>query len=303
MTTSSDLPTDARGALLITMDPSDPTGKTATFETVRTLAVNDYERYKWGYKAIYELLFGSVYTYFTSSRSLLRSTVMAANHAFDAGMVQPNSSPDTFIPWLTSLRAGALSLCSSVAYHQEQLLQRTSAAHGKSGDSHAQVKGIFNRIYDDHPSYRFMCRLRNVMVHDSMEAVSVSAKRTLVGGQVQTKVDVTIDRAFIALSDMTEQVKAEIVGLKENPSVLALADAVAGPLATANNQVEAVLYADTSAAYQAVVEFDDLFGGKPGLRAMAVDPDGAPRPHIPRYTPWSQQVIDFARQQVEVSRA
>lgn len=303
MTTYSDLPTDARGVLLITTDPSDPTGKTAEFEQICILSVDDYVRYKHAYKVIYELLFGSIYTYFSSSRSLLRSTVLAANHAFDVGMVQPNSSPDTFTTWLMSLRAAALSLCSSVAYHQEQLLQRTSAVHGKSGGPYAQVKGIFSNIYDEHASYRFLCRLRNVMVHHSMEAVAVSAKRALVGGQVATKIDVTIDRAFIAQSDMTEHVKAEIVGLNENPSVLTLAEEVAGPLAIANNRVEAVLYADTSAAYQAVVDFDDLFSGKPGLRAMATDQDDSPGPHIPRYAPWSQQVIDFARQQFEASGA
>jgi hypothetical protein len=164
VTPSSDLPIDARGALLITTDPTDPTGQTTTFEQIRILSVDDYARYKQAYRAIFELLFGSIYTYFTSSKSLLRSTVLAANHAFDVGMIRPNSAPDTYTSWLTSLRAAALSLCSSVAYHQEQLLQRTSAVHGKSGAAYAQVKGTFNDLYDEHASYRFLCRLRNVMV-------------------------------------------------------------------------------------------------------------------------------------------
>lgn len=302
MTTSGGLPIDPRGALLITTDPTDVTGQTLTFEQIRVLSADEYARYKQAHRAIFELLFGSIYTYFTSCRSLLRSTALAANQAFDVGMIQPNSAPDTLTTWVTSLRAAALSLCSSVAYHQEQLLQRTSAAHGKSGAAYGQVKKIFNDLYDQHASYRFLCRLRNVMVHGSMEAVAVSARRTLVGGQIATAFDVTIDRAFIAQSEMTEQVKNEIVGLNENPNVLTLAEDVAGPLAIANNQIEAVLYADTSSAYQAVVDFDDLFSGKPGLRAIANDLNDGPGRHIPRYTPWSQQVIDFARQQFEASR-
>jgi hypothetical protein len=115
-------------------------------------------------------------------------------------------------------------------------------------------------------------------------------------------IGVTIDRAFIAQSGMAEQVKVEIVELNENRSVLTLAEDVAGPLVIANNQIEAVLNADTSSAYQAVVDFDDLFSGKPGLRATANDPDDGAAPHIPRYTPWSQKVINFARQQFEASR-
>jgi hypothetical protein len=87
---------------------------------------------------------------------------------------------------------------------------------------------------------------------------------------------------------MAEQVKDEIVELNGNPSVLTLAEDVAGPLVIADNQIEVVLNADTSSAYQAVVDFDDLFSGKPVLRAIANDPDDGAAPHIPRYTPWSQ---------------
>ncbi|GAT06479.1 uncharacterized protein RMCFA_6590, partial [Mycolicibacterium fortuitum subsp. acetamidolyticum] len=254
---------------------------------------------KKAYKQISGLLFGSVYTYFTSSKSLLRSTVRAANEAFDAGLIQPNSAPDTFTPWLTSLRSTALSLCSSVVYHQEQMLQRSSATHRKGSATYAQVKGLFGDLYDGHAGYRFLCRLRNVMVHGSMEAVAVSAKRTLIGGNhIQTKFHATIDRAFVAQSEMTEVVKAEIVGLRENPDMLVLADEITAPLADVNTRVEKLLYANMATAYQAVVDFDDLFGGKPGLRAIVNSPDDGPGPHVPAYMPWSQQMIDLARERL-----
>lgn len=295
MTIPGELPIEPRGALLITTD----SGQAVNFEQICILSVDDYTRYKHAYKQLSGLLFGSVYTYFTSSKSLLRSTVRAANEAFDAGLIQPNSAPDTFTSWLTSLRSTALSLCSSVAYHQEQMLQRTSATHGKSSDTYKQVKRYFSEIYDGYAGYRFLCRLRNVMVHDSMEAVAVSAKRTLIDGHIRTKFHATIDRAFVAQSEMTEEVKTEIVGLSQNPDMLVLAGEITAPLADVNTEVETLLYANMATAYQAVAEFDDLFGGRPGLRAIVNSPDDGPGPHIPAYIPWSQQVIDLARQRLQ----
>lgn len=296
MTIPGELPIEPRGALLIT---TDTLGQAASFEQICILSVDDYTRYKQANKQISGLLFGSVYTYFISSKSLFRSTVRAANEAFDAGLIQPNSAPETFTPWLTSLRSTALSLCSSVVYHQEQLLQRTSATYGKGSDAYKQVKQFFADIYDGYPGYRFLCRLRNVMVHDSMEAVAVSATRTLIGGsRIQTKFHATIDRAFVAQSEMTEVVRAEIVGHSQNPDLLVLADEITEPLAAVNTNVETLLYEGMSSAYQAVVEFDELFGGRPGLRAIANSPDDGPGPHVPAYMPWSQQVIDLARERL-----
>lgn len=86
MTIPGDLPIEPRGALLITTDPA---GQVANFDQLCILSVDDYQRYKQAYKQISGLLFGSVYNYFTSSKSLLRSTVRAANEAFDAGLIQP----------------------------------------------------------------------------------------------------------------------------------------------------------------------------------------------------------------------
>ncbi|MFV9633935.1 hypothetical protein [Mycobacterium neumannii] len=296
MTIPGELPIEARGALLITTDAA---GQVADFERVCILSVEDYTRYRQAYKQISGLLFGSVYTYFASSKSLLRSAVMAANQAADAGLIQPNSAPDTFTTWLTSLRAAALSLCSSVVYHQDQMLRRIEKAYGLGSATHSQVEADFHGLYDGYAGYRFLCRLRNVMVHESIEAVTVAVKQILVGGRIQSRFHVTIDRSFIAQSEMKNAVKAEIVGLRRNPDLLDLADEITEPLATVNTSIEALLFESMSSAYQAVVEFDDLFGGRSGLRAIANSPDDGPGPHVPGWMPWSKQVIDLARERLQ----
>jgi hypothetical protein len=296
MTIPSELPIEPRGALLITTDAA---GQVANFERICILSVEDYTRYKQAHKQLSGLLFGSVYTYFASSKSLLRSAVMAANQAADAGLIRPNSAPDTFTTWLTSLRATALSLCSSVFYHQDQMLRRIEKAYGPGSATYGQVENDFRRLYDGYTGYRFLYRLRNVMVHQSMEAVTAAVKQILVGGHIQSRFRVTIDRSFIAQSEMTKAVKAEIVGLSENPDLLDLADELTEPLATVNTTIETLLLESMSSAYQAVAEFDDLFGGRPGLRAIANSPDDGPEPHVPAYMPWSQQVIDLARERLQ----
>ncbi|OYN75657.1 hypothetical protein [Mycolicibacterium sphagni] len=296
MTNADELPIEPRGALLITTSPA---GQVIHFERICTLSAEDYIRYKQAYKQVSNLLFGSVYTYFASSKSLLRSAVMAANQAADAGMVHPNSAPDTFATWLTSLRATALSLCSGVVYHQDKMLRRIEKAYGIGSATYDQVQADFHGLYDGYAGYRFLCRLRNVMVHESMEAVTAAVKQIQVGGHIQSRFRVTIDRTFIAQSEMKKAVKAEIVGRSENPDVLVLADEITGPLAGVNTTIEALLLDSMSPAHHAVVEFDGLFGGRPGLRAIASSPDDGPRPHIPSYMPWAQQVIDLARQRVQ----
>lgn len=296
MTNPDELPIKPRGALLITTDAA---GQVANFEQVCILSVEDYGRYKQAYKEISGLLYGSIYTYFTSSVSLLRSTVIAADQAADVGMILPNSAPDTFTIWLTSLRSTALSLCSSVVYHQDQMLRRMKKAYGPESATYSQVEDQFHGLYDGYAGYRFLCRLRNVMVHESMEAVTAAVKQISVGGHIQSRFRVTIDRSFIAQSEMKKEVKAEIAGCSENPSLLELADEITAPLATVNAAVETLLWDKMSPAYQAVAEFDDLFGGRPGLRAIVNSPDDGTGPHIPAYAPWSQQVIELARQRLQ----
>ncbi|MEE6180022.1 hypothetical protein [Mycobacterium sp. 050134] len=296
MTIPGDLPIEPRGALLITADTP---GHAASFERICILSTDDYTRYKGAYKQISGLLFGSVFTYFASSKSLLRSTIMAANQAADAGMIRPNSAPGTFTTWLTSLRASALSLCSSVVYHQDQMLRRIEKAYGPESAVYSHVEDNFHGVYDGYAGYRFLCRLRNVMVHESMEAVTAAVNQILVGGHIQSRFRVTIDRSFIAQSEMKNPVKAEIMGLGENPDLLDLADGITEPLATVNTTIETLLLDSMSSAYQAVAEFDDLFGGRPGLRAIANSPDDGPGPHVPSYMPWSQQVIDLARERLQ----
>lgn len=296
MTIPGDLPIEPRGALLITADAP---GQVANFEQICILSVNDYTRYKRAYKQISGLLFGSVYTYFASTKSLLRSAVMAANQAADAGIIRPNSAPDTFMTWLTSLRATALSLCSSVVYHQDQMLRRIEKAYGPDSTVYSQVEHNFHGLYDGYAGYRFLSRLRNVMVHESMEAVTAAVNRILVDGHIQSRFRVTIDRSFIAQSEMKKAVKAEIMGLNENPDLLELADEITEPLATVNRSIETLLLDSISSAYQAVAEFDDLFGGRPGLRAIANSPNDGPGPHVPAYMPWSQQVIDLAHEHLQ----
>ncbi|MBU8841275.1 hypothetical protein [Mycolicibacterium goodii] len=63
MTSPGGPPTDARSALLITTDAG---GQAVNFERICVLSHDDYTRFKEAYKHIAGLVFGSIYTYFSS---------------------------------------------------------------------------------------------------------------------------------------------------------------------------------------------------------------------------------------------
>jgi hypothetical protein len=267
-------------------------------EQIGVLTVADFARYSEAYRAVFDVVHGSHYAYFLVSQDLLRSAILAANEAADAGRIRHDSDPDSYLVWIRNMRSAALSLCSSLVYHQELMLQKTSVMFGKGSAEFASVKAIFSALYDDHAGYRFLCRLRNIMAHDSMDAVSVRAKQSLVGGtRLVTNFEVGIERARVARCKQIGPVRDEIVELSGNPDLLELADQITEPVAVANRQIEAILYTDLAAAYETVVEFDEIFGGREGVRALVNSVDDAVKVQFPTYSPWSQQVIDYARSQ------
>lgn len=176
------------------------------------------------------------------------------------------------------------------------MLQRASEVVGKGSAEFATVKGIFSTLYDTNAGYRYLSRLRNVMAHDSMDAVSLRAKQSLVDGVgLVTKFEVGIDRTRVAGSKQMGPVRDEIVGLRVNPDLLELAEQITEPLAVGNRKIEAILYSDLAAAHESVVEFDSLYGGRQGVRALVNDFSPTSGSQPPSYTPWSQQVIEYSR--------
>jgi hypothetical protein len=288
-------PVEAPAALLLAPDP---TGQSdVRFEYICDLSPAEHERYAQAYKTLFDILFANSFTYFIGSAKTFHSVWTEANKSLAEGEIKPNANPDRFVIWATQLRSVALSLCLSLVYHQEQTYQEICEQHGKDSEPHREAKTIFGELFDTYPGYRYMYGLKNVMAHDAMDAIALSATAILDENQQPLAMwDLMLDRSVMSKSPkLNAALKAEFASLTANPSVPELFVQIAEPMKEANRKLLGILHPDLSAACQIVVEFDALFEGKTGTRALAHNRSPELRPGMQvGFTSWPNQLIKFA---------
>ena len=289
-------PVPAPAAFLI---GPDPTGRSdVRCEHVCDLSDEDYQRYKTAERTLYDIVVAGVFTYVQGSLKVLETVWKGANAALASNEIRPNTDPHGAAIWNSQLRAAALSLCTSVVYHQEQTYQDVCERHGPNSDAHEKAKAIFGKLYDDHRAYRYLYGLRNVMVHDGMDAIALTAEAARDGsGQALAVYDLLIDRSVMAGSaKLNRNLRDEFAPLDENPSLLELLLEIALPLAEASRELQDILHPDLTQACQAVIEFDDLFEERPGTRALVHRQSPEIRPGFRlSYTGIPPEAIHFAR--------
>jgi hypothetical protein len=288
-------PIDAPAAALIAPDP---TGQSdVRYEVICELAPDDYERYGGAYRRLYDILFANAFTYFMTSARLFYQVWTEANNALVANEIRPNTDPDSFISRATMLRSTTLTLCLSLVYHQEQTLQEVCEAHGNGSDAHDKVRKLFGDLYDNFAGYRYLYGLRNVMAHDAMDAIALSATTTLDEDRRPIGIwDLRLDRSVICQSPKAKRaLKDELAPLAENPSFPELFAQIAEPMRAANKALLTVIHPDLTSMCHKVVEFDGLFDGRSGTRALAHNLSPELRPGMKLgFTPWSGEAIRFA---------
>jgi hypothetical protein len=289
-------PVDAPAALLIATDPSGQSD--VRLEHIRDLSQQDYERFNQAYRTLTEVLFANPFTYFMGSAKMFHTVWTDANKALAAQKIRPNTDPDSFFIWTTQLRAAALTLCLSLAYHQEHTYQEISENHGNGSDAHQAAQKVFGELYDKYPGYGYMYSLRNVMAHDAMDAIALSATTMLDdSGEPVGMWDLKLDRAVMSQSrKLSKEKKAKFAALTENPSLPELFTQVAEPMREANRKLLGILHSDLTAVCRVAVEFDALFEGRAGTRALAHDRSPEIRPGMRLgFSSWSGEIIKFAQ--------
>ncbi|OBB80832.1 hypothetical protein A5760_18245 [Mycobacterium colombiense] len=68
-----------------------------------------------------------------------------------------------------------------ICYHQERTLEEAAHKFTKDSGEYRAVKAIFSELYDDYFGYRYLARLRNVLIHDTMMAISLEVEATPIG--------------------------------------------------------------------------------------------------------------------------
>jgi len=289
-------PVPAPAAFLIGPDPSGRSD--VRCERVCDLSEEDYRRYKTAERTLYDIVVAGVFTYVQGSLKVLETVWKGANAALASNEIRPNTDPQGAAIWNSQLRAAALSLCMSVVYHQEQTYQDVCERHGTNSDAHEKAKAIFGKLYDNYPAYRYLYRLRNVMVHDSMDAIALTAEAARDrNGQTLAVYDLLIDRSVMAGSaKLNRNLREEFAALDENPSLLQLLPEAVQPLVDANRKLREIVHPDLTQSCQSVIEFDDLFEERPGTRALVHRQSPEVKPGFRfSYTGFPPEVIHFAR--------
>ncbi|MGN7779297.1 hypothetical protein ACTJJE_07230 [Mycolicibacterium sp. 22603] len=296
MTEPTNDPVPAPAAYLIGHDPTGATD--VRVEHICDLTAEDYLRYKAADRTLYDVLVANIFTYVQGSVKVFQTIWQSANAALAANEIRPNTDPHGVAVWNTQLRASVLSLCMSIVHHQEQTYQTVCDRHGANGQAHQDAKDVFGNLYDNHRGYRYLYGLRNVMVHDSMDAVSIEASAArATTGQPIAVYDLYIDRSLMTASTkLNRNLRNEFVTLEEDPSVLELLAEVAQPLVDANRSLRDIVHPDLTEACRTIIEFDDLFEQRPGTRALVHEQS----PELIAgfrfsYTSIAADVIGFAR--------
>jgi hypothetical protein len=264
-------------------------------EQLRILSVDDYSRYRQAYRVINDIAVGGVFTYFLVTASDLRARIVAANQGFLDRRFAPQTRPVDAQHWASSLRAAVLSLTSALTYHQEQIYQLASELHLGNEQVHAAIKDVFGNLYDTNRGYRLLYRLRNLMTHHTMEVVALTARALLVKDHVESRFRLRIDRGVALQSKkLKAEVTEEFEEMPDDPDIVDLLDEVGSPLYGANRQLYEILYPDLRLYCEAVMEFESLFQGRIGTRALVRDWDPDTPGERPSYTAFAPEVFDFS---------
>jgi hypothetical protein len=266
---SDNEPVEARAALLIAAAPDPATQGNVIFHVVKELSEADYNRSAEAYKTLDGMLVTNLFTYYVEATKSLANLWQEANKAFATAPLPISGDPDMMVSWGTRLRGAVLSIVSALCYHQERTYEEICAKFGKNGPEHQAAKAIFGALYDDYFGYRYLYKLRNVMIHDTMLAVTITAEAYANKGNPIALVELNMDRGALIESDkINATLKAELAAKPGDPSIVQMMGEIHRAMRKANRRLLNILHPDLTSVCETVVEFDKLFEGRDGARGL-----------------------------------
>ncbi|WP_328857830.1 hypothetical protein OG579_01540 [Williamsia herbipolensis] len=281
-------------------DSPDPTAKVG-FKVVRELSKADHDRYRTDYQLVERLLHTSIAAYVNQTLKDFIRVIEQDVEELKSGQVN-FTQPDDVVRMGIRMRGAVLTLCSALHMHQEHINGEVVERFGENSSVHKKVRKIFTRLYDKSQAYRILWHTRNTMVHHTLETISISATAFLDSNNERQAV--TMPRvdlsAIIELNDrISDSFRAELVDLGENPYVLELINEAIPLVSEANKRINTHLYPQLDAACATIREFDSIFAGLDGVRALTSErTTNDPPPLKFSYSTWSGDVIMFARERL-----
>jgi hypothetical protein len=294
---SDNAPVETRAALLIAPAPDPSTQGNVIFHNVKELSKDEFNRYSEAYKTLDGILVANLFTYYLVAMKSLMSVWQEANQTLATAPLPISGGPDYMIPLGTRLRGAVLSVVSMLCYHQERTYEEICAKFEKNGPEHQAAKAIFRALYDDYFGYCYLYKLRNIMIHDTMFAVAITAEAHANKGNPIGFVDLNMDRGVFLESDkISPDLKAELASKPGDPSVFQMVMEIHRAMRKANRKLLTMIHPDLTPICETVVEFDKLFEGRDGTRGLIHQQSPELRaPFTTGFTPWAGEIVLFAR--------
>lgn len=288
-------PVEDYQALLITGDPTGNVGR--IFKHVKDLTKEEFDRYSQAYKTLEDILVTNMFAYFLTSAKTFIANWDAECKAFAKSPLPLNGDPDPVITLGFRLRAAVLAVCSALCYHQERTLEDVIHKFGKESEQFEEVRKIFDNLYDDYFGYRFLARLRNVLIHDTMLAVSLEAEAHANKGNPIAVIELNMDRSALIESDkINPTLTAELEAKPGDPSIIQMLMEVIRPMRRAHRKLLRILNPDLTSVCETIVEFDQIFEGESGVRGLVHKQSPVLKPGFKTgFVPWAGQIVLFAR--------
>lgn len=294
---SDNKPVETRAALLIAAAPDPATQGNVIFHHVKDLSKEEFDRYSEAYRVLDGILVANLFTYYMVAVKSLVSLWQEANQTLATAPLPVSGGPDYMIELGTRLRGAVLSVVSMLCYHQERTYEEISEKFEKNGPEHQAAKDVFGALYDDYFGYRYLYKLRNVMIHDTMFAVSIAGEAYANKGNPFGLVELNMDRdVFLESDKINATLKAELASKPGDPSVIQMVMEIHRAMRKANRKLLTIIHPDLTFVCETIVEFDKLFEGRDGTRGLIHQASPELRaPFTTGFTPWAGDIVMFAR--------
>lgn len=291
-----------RAALLATIDPS--VDAKFVIHTQFVMDEEDFERYRSAYKAVFDIVEATFFVYVREACRGLFAAWEESNQRFLNGEMSALGSADVKIQVGTQLRTATLSACASLVYHQERTYDLISERFGAESSQMSEAKSLFGELYDECFGYRYLYKLRNVMVHESMLAAALKwqAMNSPIGPIALTEIN--MDRALLIESKKVgAKLREELASLPGDPSVLQMLGEAVPALRDVNEKLLRIIEPNLQSECEAIVEFDRRYEGAMGVRGLISGQSVELRaPFTTNMTPWADSIISSAYRVAGVQR-
>jgi hypothetical protein len=281
----------------------DPTGQAkARFEIFHELQPEEYRAYLKACGRLQSAIDGSLITYVRQSLANLESIAEQIRHFMQTqpGLAALQASVDN---WFANVVCYVLTFCSALHLYQEQSEGEVTRNYGDASDELVRMRNIFSDAYDNSFAYRLIYRLRNVLVHHSLQSVGL----TLATAEDRTPAGLIVHRHTVrvplkreiflrAKRAVSAQIRQQLEEMAEDPNLLVLCPEALRAVEDVHRKIFRLVHADLLENARLVRELDVLFDDTPGVRALGRIPAWSGMPMQLPHTVLRAELFEYAKE-------